>query len=57
MLAISNRPRASRSSDFEVLARLLPELYSTRSKAFTAITYFRFKGKFIKYDKGEGLRC
>ena len=28
---ISNRPGASRSSDFVILARLLPKLYSTRS--------------------------
>ena len=30
MLVISNRPRASRSADLTLLARLLPELYSTR---------------------------
>ena len=34
MLVISNRPRASRSADLKLLARLLPELYSTRSNYY-----------------------
>ena len=34
MLVISNRPSASRSADLKLLARLLPELYSTRSNYY-----------------------
>ena len=34
MLVISNPPRASRSADLKLLARLLPELYSTRSNYY-----------------------
>ena len=34
MLVISNRPRASRTADLKLLARLLPELYSTRSNYY-----------------------
>ena len=30
-LVVSNRPRATRSADLKLLARLLPELYSTQS--------------------------
>ena len=31
VLVTLNRPRATRSSDLKLLARLLPELYSTQS--------------------------
>ena len=31
VLVISNRPRAARTADLKLLARLLPELYSTQS--------------------------
>ena len=34
MLVISNRPCASRSADLKLFARLLPELYSTRSNYY-----------------------
>ena len=34
MLVISDRPRASRSSDFEITRAITPELYSTRSNYY-----------------------
>ena len=38
-LVVSNRPRATRSADLKLLARLLPELYSTQS-------YYHYKSSY-----------
>ena len=40
-LVVSNRPRATRSADLKLLARLLPELYSTQS-------YYHYLSRLLK---------
>ena len=46
-LVVSNRPRATRSADLKLLARLLPELYSTQSYYhYLLIFFFSFAFRF-----------
>ena len=49
MLVISTRPRASRSADLKLLARLLPELYSTRSNYYFLPALYQAGSKILEW--------